>query len=176
MIIPIFENKEIELELKQKLEQPYLKENISFPFIQFGNIEDLEKSPNSIVVSDSEKSRIYNISKQDNQDTVFLFISSKIHSELENEKNNNCVFFGTSKFNKNQANIAKSKELRVFSAKEISFEGLRDVCDAAMANLRASGKQFCLSLNLDVLDKSYHEKGTIGGLTPRQLIYALQYD
>ncbi|MBW2992556.1 arginase family protein [Candidatus Woesearchaeota archaeon] len=90
-----------------------------------------------------------------------VVVSSRVDDKLLDRRD--AVFLGVSNYSK----------ARDFSMKKITQLGLGEVVDLVME--RAMGfDSVCLSINLDVLDKAFSSDGAIGGMTTRELIYAVQ--
>ncbi|MFH1505573.1 MAG: arginase family protein [archaeon] len=88
-------------------------------------------------------------------------------------KKENVILVGTRNMHANESGFIKKNKLKVFSMKEISFEGVRDVCDAVMSVAKEFGALY-LSLDIDSLDPAFapgigHTEP--GGLTTRELLY-----
>ncbi|RMF55397.1 arginase family protein [Candidatus Woesearchaeota archaeon] len=88
----------------------------------------------------------------------------------------NVVVIGTRNWHKDELEFVKEQRIKHFSMKEISFEGIREVCDAAMS-IAKNWDAIYLSVDIDVLDPSF-APGTgyqePGGMSSRELIYFLQ--
>ena len=96
-----------------------------------------------------------------------LIFSAKIFLPADIGK---LILVGISNFGEEYESIKKAK---LYTMKEISFEGLEETCNAVMAASREY-KRLLLSISLDVLDRAFYPKGSIGGMTTRQLIYMIQ--
>ena len=70
----------------------------------------------------------------------------------------------------------KQKGIKYYSMREISFEGIQEVCDGIMETARG-WQHLYISIDIDVLDAAF-TPGTgypvPGGLTSRELLYLLQ--
>ncbi len=175
MIIPGFEDKGLAEEIKKILSKGFLKENGSFANIGFSE----KPSQNfDVFLSDSKDSVKAKIGF--GEDQGFFSVSSRISAFLAEsvEKSQlnpqNIVLLGTSMFGKQEYGFAKQHNIKLFSAREITFEGLADVCDAAMSALRSIQKGFLFSISLDALDCSFSKSGVPGGISPRELVYIVQ--
>ena len=62
---------------------------------------------------------------------------------------------------------------RSFTMKKITQIGLSECVDLLMEKAMQSEKT-CLSISLDALDKAFYDKGAVGGMTTRELIYSVQ--
>lgn len=94
-------------------------------------------------------------------------------------------FVGTRNMTLQEKAMLAAKKINTYSMKEITVNGLRETCDAAMANALRFPQLF-VNVNLDVLDpvfigQSAHDpQGNLnqmtlpGGMTTRDLIYFLQ--
>ncbi len=79
----------------------------------------------------------------------------------------NIIIVGAREWNKDEWYFIKNHGIKVYSMKEISFEGKESVCDAIMAVAKDFGALF-ISIDADVLDAE------TGGLSVRELLYFLQ--
>jgi len=88
-------------------------------------------------------------------------------------KPQNIVLVGLRNCDKEEISFMKEKKIKNFTMKEISMEGITDVCDAAMSATR-NWSDLYVSLDIDVLDPAF-APGTghcePGGLSTRELLY-----
>ncbi|MBN1792070.1 arginase family protein [Candidatus Woesearchaeota archaeon] len=86
------------------------------------------------------------------------------------------ILVGTRNSTKDEKRYLEEKKIKNYTLKEISFEGVREVCDSIMSVARQWPKAY-LSVDIDVLDPAF-APGTgypePGGLTSRELIYLIQ--
>ena len=88
-------------------------------------------------------------------------------------KPQNIVLVGIRNWDKEEYKFLKDKNIKYFSMKEISYEGIQTVCDAVMAAAKDWDALY-LSIDIDVVDAAF-VPGTgypeVGGLTSRELLY-----
>ena len=88
-------------------------------------------------------------------------------------KKENVILVGTRHMHHNETDFIKTNKLKLFTMKEVSMEGLSEVCDSIMSVARQFGALY-LSIDIDVLDPAF-APGTghtePGGLTTRELLY-----
>lgn len=79
----------------------------------------------------------------------------------------NIIIVGAREWNKDEWYFIKNHGIKVYSMKEIAFEGKEAVCDAVMAVAKDFGALY-VSIDADVLDAE------TGGLSVRELLYFIQ--
>jgi len=88
----------------------------------------------------------------------------------------NIVLVGTRNWDKNEVAFLKKHNIRMFPMKNISNEGLHDICDSVMEAVRGFDALY-VSIDIDAVDPAF-APGTgycePGGLTSRELLYMLQ--
>ena len=174
MIVTHFESESLPELFKNTLDPSVLKEDGSLPNIK---IESAGSLINNISVTDRKTTVFENIVRTDEK-SIILTIASKpdstlvalVHAGLRKDR---IVFFGTSKVSKTHSDIMKTK-IRNYSMREIAFEGLRDTCDAVMSSTNDMDRRLYISVNLNVLERTYSKNGSTGGMNPRELLYFLQ--
>jgi hypothetical protein len=90
------------------------------------------------------------------------------------------IFSGTRSMTMHEKAMLSARKITTYSMKEISVNGIRETCDAVMANSLRFPQLF-ISIDLDVLDPAFTGKESTpsllslpGGMTTRELIYFLQ--
>lgn len=91
-------------------------------------------------------------------------------------KRENIILVGVRNWHANEIKFLKDNKIKYYSMKEITFEGVHNVCDAVMAAAKDFGALY-ISIDIDVVDPAF-APGTgwrePGGLTSRELLYFLQ--
>ena len=86
------------------------------------------------------------------------------------------ALIGARNMSAEEKKFLSDRKIKSYSMKEISLEGMREVCDSVMSVARQWPKAY-LSIDIDVLDSAF-APGTgysePGGLTTRELIYFVQ--
>jgi arginase family enzyme len=100
-----------------------------------------------------------------------IVISSKINKKISGRKD--AVIFGLSEYSRNDLRQLETNKIRTFTMKQMTELGIEEAADLVMESAMQFPK-LCLSINLDCLDKAFYPEGVVGGMTTRELIYAVQ--
>jgi|GEM_PF-2062238 len=100
-----------------------------------------------------------------------IVLSSKIDSGLIGRRD--VVFLGLSNYSKEAITALDADNIRYFTMKKIMDISLGEAAGLAMESA-ISFDRLCLSINLDILDKTFSPDGIVGGMTTRELIYCIQ--
>jgi formiminoglutamase len=91
-------------------------------------------------------------------------------------KKENIILVGIRNWHDEEIKFIKENKIKYFNMKEISFEGIHNICDAVMSVAKEFGALY-ISIDIDVVDAAF-VPGTgwrePGGLTSRELLYFLQ--
>jgi arginase family enzyme len=88
----------------------------------------------------------------------------------------NIILIGTRTWKKQELEFLNNYKIKQYTMKEISQEGIHEVCDSAMSVAKDFGSLY-ISIDIDVVDPgSAPGTGAVvpGGLSSRELIYFLQ--
>lgn len=168
-------------ELDLRLNSASINENGRFTIIEQTNALPDEKINFNVFTTIISKQTLTHkfYSQIMNGNTKLIIFSAKLPNYIKElfEKGfnlKNLAIVGLRSWNKDEWTFIQNNKIRHFTMKEITMEGLQEVCDSAMAFARNS-ESFFLSINLDVLDPAFtNMEQEPGGLTTRELIYMTQ--
>ena len=166
-------------ELIKEIKKPQLTESGHFPVFNIQKQLDFNSSFTTIIYQDHLQTKeSFQLFQQTCQNPGIIIFDAHLDS-LNSEDlvpfltnlvpKQNIIIVGCRDWNKDEYFFIKNNQLKIYTMKEISFEGQEFVCDAVMAVAKDFGALY-VSIDADVLDQ------TTAGLTPRQLLYFLQKD
>lgn len=141
--------------------------SVSYPLIKAFS-ESFENP--GIVVFDAHPDAENDFRPPTQEDNLIAIVKEKL------VKSQNIILVGIRNWHANEIKFLKDNKIKYFNMKEISFEGIHNVCDAVMAAAKDFGALY-VSIDIDVVDPAF-APGTgwrePGGLTSRELLYFLQ--
>jgi hypothetical protein len=163
IIMKIFISKELDIKKINEYLLDGLQENLTKPYIDLTELGDNNIEERCIIVQ-----KEINKDFADNGLLVFDEGIKNYHDMLSK----NTLFVGLRNFS--SKDYALVKNIKHYSMKEISSEGIEETCNAIMSACREF-KSMNVIINSDVLDPAFSKKNnTPGGLSTRELIYLLQ--
>ncbi|MFH1073406.1 MAG: arginase family protein [Nanoarchaeota archaeon] len=147
-------------------------------------------------VNESGKPIVFDVNRYDDGmrlDSPFLLVNDSIPSLPDTcailsfsgtlsllKKDHPLIFSGTRSMTMHEKAILSARKITTYSMKEISVNGIRETCDAVMANSLRFPQLF-IAIDLDILDPAFTGNPSTpsllslpGGMTIRELIYFLQ--
>lgn len=164
-------------EVQKEIKKPQLTESGSFPVFNIQKELNFNANFTTMIHNDHLQTKeSFQLFQQTHQNPSIIIFDA--HLDALNSEDlvpfltslipkQNIIIVGCRDWKKEEYFFIKNNNIKIYTMKEISFEGQEFVCDAIMAAAK-DFQSLYVSIDADVLDQ------TTAGLTPRQLLYFLQ--